>query len=94
MVRREPRRIVGFDVVFDKSPERLQQIAGNSPSANLYCADGYLRYVDIVYPGKHIRNIQCVHSLVYKKFTNITKYHICDRKRLPSNFDLGTNTGK
>lgn len=57
MVSREPRQIVGFDVAFDKSPERIQNIVDNGPKAKLYCTDGYLGYVDIVYPGKHIRNI-------------------------------------
>ena len=57
MVSREPRQIVGFDVAFDKSPERIQNIVDNAPSAEQYCTDGYLGYIDIVYPGTHIRNI-------------------------------------
>ena len=57
MVSRNPRQIVGFDVDFDKSPERIQQIVDNSPSADMYCTDGYLGYIDVVYPGKHIRNV-------------------------------------
>ena len=57
MVRRLPRQIVGFDVAFDKSPERIQRIVDSGPEAECYCTDGYWGYVDIVYPGKHIRNI-------------------------------------
>lgn len=57
MVSREPRQIVGFDVAFDKSPERIQKIVDNGPNANYYCTDGYFGYVDIIYPGKHIRNV-------------------------------------
>jgi len=57
MVSREPRQIVGFDVAFDKSPGRIQDIVDNAPWAEKYCTDGYLGYVDIVYPGKHIRNV-------------------------------------
>lgn len=57
MVSREPRQIVGFDVAFDKSPERIQRIVDNGPNADYYCTDGYFGYVDIIYPGKHIRNI-------------------------------------
>ncbi len=56
MVSRNPRQIVGFDVAFDKSPERVQGIVDNSPEAKKYCTDGWLGYVDVVYPGKHIRN--------------------------------------
>ena len=57
MVSREPRQIVGFDVAFDKSSERIQNIVDNTPEAEYYCTDGYNGYIDIVYPGKHIRNI-------------------------------------
>jgi IS1 family transposase len=56
MITRKPRKIVGFDVAFDKSPERIQQIVDNSPDAEYYFTDGYNGYVDVVYPGKHIRN--------------------------------------
>ena len=57
MVSRKPRQIVGFDVAFDKSPTRIQAIVDNAPEAERYCTDGYLGYIDVVYPGKHIRNI-------------------------------------
>lgn len=56
MVSRLPRQIVGFDAAFDKSPERIQKIVDNGPDAECYCTDGYLGYIDVVYPGKHIRN--------------------------------------
>jgi len=57
MVNREPRQIVGFSVAFDKSFERIQAIVDSAPYAKKYCTDGYLGYIDIAYPGKHIRNI-------------------------------------
>lgn len=56
MVSREPRQIVGFDVARDKSPSRIQQIVDNSPEALRYCTDGWFGYVDVIYPGQHIRN--------------------------------------
>ena len=57
MVSREPRQVVGFAVATDKSPERIQAIVDSAPDAQEYCTDGYLGYVDIAYPGQHIRNI-------------------------------------
>ena len=57
MISRNPRQIVGFDVARDKSPKRIQRIVDNAPWAKKYCTDGYLGYVDIIYPGEHIRNI-------------------------------------
>lgn len=56
MVSREPRHIVGFDAAYDKSPERIQQIVDAGEEAEFYCTDGYTGYIDVVYPGIHIRN--------------------------------------
>ena len=47
---------MGFDVAFDKSPDRIQRIIDNSPEAKKYCTDGWFGYVDVIYPGKHVRN--------------------------------------
>lgn len=58
MVSREPRCIVDFSVAYDKSPQRIQDMVDSSPEAEKYCTDGYLGYIDVVYPGKHIRNIR------------------------------------
>ena len=57
MVSREPRQIVGFAVAYDKSPVRIQGIVDSAPSALKYYTDGYLGYIDIVYPGRHVRNV-------------------------------------
>ena len=57
MVSRNPRKIVGFDVAFDKSSQRIQNIVDASPHADFYCTDGYSGYVDVCYSGHHIRNI-------------------------------------
>jgi len=57
MVSRTPRQIVGFDAAKDKSRERIQEMVDAAPSAERYCTDGYLGYIDVVYPGKHVRNI-------------------------------------
>jgi IS1 family transposase len=58
MVSREPRQIVGFDVAYDKSPERIQRIVDSAPSSHKYCSDGYLGYIDVVYPGEYVRNVR------------------------------------
>lgn len=56
MVSRKPRQIVGFDVAYDKSPERIQTIVDSASEAENYCTDGWTGYVDVVYPGCHVRN--------------------------------------
>ena len=58
MVSRNPRQIVGFDVARDKSPTRIQAMVDTAPEAKFYCTDGYLGYVDVVYPGRHVRNVR------------------------------------
>ena len=58
MVTRFPRMIINFDVEYDKSPERIQTMVDGAPPAAIYYTDGYLGYIDVVYPGKHIRNIK------------------------------------
>jgi IS1 family transposase len=57
-VSREPRQIAGFDAAFDKSPERIQRLVDSAPEARKYCTDGYLGYIDVVYQGKHVRNVR------------------------------------
>ena len=57
LVSQLPRQIVGFDVAFDKVPGRIQKNADNALRAEIYATDGFLGYLDIVYPGQYIRNI-------------------------------------
>ena len=54
---RLPRQIVGIDAAFDKSPERIQELVDSAPPAEHYCTDGFWGHVDVVYPGRHVRNI-------------------------------------
>ena len=58
MISREPRQIVSFDVQFDKGAFRLQGIVDNAPEAENYSTDGNVSYLDVVFPGKHIRNVR------------------------------------
>ena len=36
----------------------FKQLVDNAPEAEYYCSDGWSGYVDVVYPGKHIRNVR------------------------------------
>jgi len=54
MVSRNPRQIVGFDVDFDKSPNRIQRTVDNAPEAEQYCTDGWRGYLDVAYPGQYV----------------------------------------
>ena len=58
MISREPRQIMSFDVQFDRQSYRLQGLVDNAPYAENYATDGNLSYLDVVFPGKHIRNVR------------------------------------
>ena len=58
MVSRKPRQIVGFDVALDKSANRIQKMVDHAPYAEKYCTDGYVGYMDVIFPGWHIRNVR------------------------------------
>jgi len=58
MISREPHQIIGFDVQFDKCSFRLQGIVDNAPEAKNYSTDGNISYLDVIFPGTHIRNIR------------------------------------
>jgi hypothetical protein len=58
MTSREPRQIVGFEVQLDKSAVHIQSIVDGAPWAKEYCTDGYMGYLDVIYPGNHIRNVR------------------------------------
>lgn len=57
MVSREPRQIAGHTVTQEKLSKYIQEVVDNAPEAKRYCTDGYSGYLDVVFPGEHIRNI-------------------------------------
>ena len=57
MIRPEPRQIINFDVQMDNSSFRLQGLVDNALWAENYATDGYFGYLDVIFPGKHIRNV-------------------------------------
>ena len=57
MVGRSPRQIVGHMVRLDKTSKTIQRMVDGTPEAGRYCTDGYVGYLDVVFPGKHIYNI-------------------------------------
>jgi len=58
MVSREPRQIISFDVQHDMKSFRLQGIVDNAPDAKEYCTDGCVGYLNVVFPGRHNRNVR------------------------------------
>lgn len=56
MVSRIPRQIVGFDAKSDKKAFRIQRIVDSVPPAKKYYTDGYVGYLDVDFPEKHMPN--------------------------------------
>ena len=53
LVSRDTREIVGFDIAFDKSRERIQRLVDHSVKARQYYSDAYLVYAEVRYDGAH-----------------------------------------
>ena len=53
LVSRDTREIVGFDIAFDKSRERIQRLVDRSVKARHYSSDAYSAYADVRYEGTH-----------------------------------------
>ena len=53
LVSRDTREIVGFDIAFDKSRERIQRLVDRSVKARQYYSDAYSAYVEVRYEGDH-----------------------------------------
>jgi len=58
VVSREPRKILRFTVSRDKSAATIQRIVDTAPDADCYATDGYFGYLDVIFPGEHIRNVR------------------------------------
>ena len=53
LVSRDTREIVGFDIAFDKSRERIQRLVDRYVKARPYYADAYSAYSEVCYEGAH-----------------------------------------
>ena len=71
LISRTPRQILGFAVDSFKSAEVIQPIVDNAPFAWQYNTDGYVGYLDVVFPGyhrytieskKHTHNVESVNA--------------------------------
>lgn len=81
MVSRSARQIVGFDVARDKSAWRIQRMVDGAPEAERYCTDGYVGYLDVVYPGRHVRNMRDKSDTHTVEGVNADLWHYIPRDR-------------
>ena len=53
LVSRDKRQILGYDIAFDRSRERIQKLVDNSVKASKYYSDAYSAYAEVCYEGIH-----------------------------------------
>lgn len=68
LISRTPRQIVSFAVENSKSAVEIQSIIDKAPVAWQYNTDGYVGYMDVIFPGYHRRNIDYKKHLLYFQF--------------------------
>ena len=49
LLERMTRKIIGFDISYDKNPETIQKIIDSSPKAKQYYSDGFNGYFSLNY---------------------------------------------
>ena len=57
LLDRYSRKIVGYDISFDKNPETIQKIIDSSPKAKQYYSDGYNGYFNLNYHGNKYKSL-------------------------------------
>ena len=68
-MERTKRKIIGFDISYDKNPETIQKIIDSSPKAKQYYSDGYNGYFSLNYHGgkyKSLNNKSQTHNIGVK----------------------------
>ena len=53
LVSRDKHQIVGYDISFGKSRERIQGLVDRSAKAQQYYSDAYSAYAEVCYEGRH-----------------------------------------
>ena len=53
LVSRDKRQILGYEIAFDRSRERIQKLVDNSAKSSKYYSDAYPAYAEVCYEGIH-----------------------------------------
>ena len=89
LVTRKPRQIVGFDVAYDKSEERIQKIVDSSIKVKHYYSDANPSYQDVSYFGEHFYFRDKSHTFTVEGInSDIRKYIAALQRRSNMLFSL------
>lgn len=53
LVSIDKRQILGYNIAFDSSRERIQKLVDKSAKTSKYCSDAYSAYAEVCYEGIH-----------------------------------------
>ena len=93
-VTREPRQIVGFDIAYDKSENRIQNIADNAVKARFYFSDANPSYQSVSYFGKHFYFHNKSHTFTVEGVNSDIRKYISALQRNSKCFFHSLNTFK
>ena len=81
LVSRDKRQIVGYDIEFDKSRERIQKLVDNSSKSSKYYSDAYSVCSEIYYEGHNtsLKNKSQTHTV--KCINSDLRHYIPDLRR-------------
>ena len=75
LVTRKPRQIVGFDVAYDKSEQRIQRLVDSALKAKYYYSDANPSYQKVSYSGQHFYFRDKAHTFTVESInSDIRKY--------------------
>ena len=75
MVSREPRQIVAFEAEKSIQAQCIQEMVDRSPPAQNYYTDGGAVYLDVMFWGRHRRNIHSKSDTYIIEGTNADMRH-------------------
>ena len=91
---REKRQIVGYDIAFDKSKKRIQNLVDSSPKANRYYSDSYPAYSEIFYDGFHTSLKNKSQTYTVEGVNSDLRYYIPPLRRKSKCFFRSIDTAK
>ena len=94
LVSRKKRQIVGYDIAFDKSRERIQKLVDSSPKADHYYSDAYFAYAEICYEGKHSSLKNKSQTYTVEGISSDLKHYILHLRRKSKCFFRSIETAK
>ena len=91
---RDKRQIVGYDIAFDKSRKRIQNLVDSSSKANKYYSVSYPAYSEILYDDLHSYLIYKSQTYTVEGVNSDLRHYIPALKRKSKCFFRSINTMK